>query len=124
MSQSKILIIEDEKEFAEMVSIRLRQDGFVIELAYSGEVGMQKAAEFKPDLIVLDVMLPGIDGYRVCELLKSDDNFKSIPIIMLTARKEDIEKKAGLAAGADEYLTKPYEPDVLLTKINELLEVK
>ena len=118
----KILLIEDEKEFAEMVGIRLKQEGFIIDLAHDGEAGIKKTEEFKPDLIIMDIKLPTIDGYRVCELLKADDNYKSIPIVMLTARREEIEKKAGIAAGADEYLVKPCEPDVLLGKIKGLLK--
>ena len=121
MPKQKILIIEDEKEFAEMVGIRLRGEGFFVQFAYDGETGMKKVEEFKPDLIMLDVMLPKMDGYRVCELLKADEKFKKTPIIMLTARSEEIEKKVGLAAGADEYLTKPYEPGELLATIKKLL---
>lgn len=118
----RILVIEDEKDMAEMTRVTLEKSGYLVDLAYDGEEGLVKAKSSKPDLIVLDLKLPKVDGYKICEELKSEDQFKKIPIIMLTARESSIEEKIGYAMGADEYMTKPYEPEVLLSKIKKLLK--
>lgn len=117
----KILIIEDEKELAMMIQKRLGQEGYLVEAAYDGEEGLAKAKSFKPDLIILDLIIPQIDGYKLCEMLKTDEKYKHIKILMLTGRSSEIEEKAGFAVGADDYLVKPYEADVLLKKIKDLL---
>lgn len=119
---SKILIIEDDKDLAEMIQVDLRKQGYDSEIAFDGEEGLEKSQTINPALIILDLKLPKLDGYRLCELLKLDDNYKDIPIIILTARGEDIEKKAGFAAGANEYLVKPYNPETLHKKIKEYIK--
>jgi len=121
---AKILIIEDELELARLIQVRLENAGFGVEIAGDGKEGLEKITDYQPDLVILDLILPQIDGYRVCELIKSDDKLRKIPVIMLTARAQDIEKKAGYAVGADEYIVKPYDPDQLLQKIKALLERK
>ena len=118
----KILLIEDEKDMAAMTKKILVKHGYEVESAYNGEDGLAKARTIKPDLIVLDVKMPKLDGYKVCENLKEDPEFKNIPVIMLTARDSNIERTIGLAMGAEVYLSKPYDPAVLLTKISQLLK--
>jgi DNA-binding response OmpR family regulator len=87
-----------------------------------GQAALESVRKSAPDLIVLDLVIPRIDGYRVCELIKADEHYKHIPVIMLSVRSQVMEKKAGFAVGADEYLTKPYDPQLLLSKIKNLLK--
>jgi two-component system alkaline phosphatase synthesis response regulator PhoP len=117
----RILVIEDEKDLAEMIKVTLEKAGYSVELAYDGQDGLQRAKNTNPSLIVLDLMIPLVDGYKVCEELKSEDQYKNIPIVVLTARDSKIEEKIGYAMGADVYLAKPYEPKTLLSKIKKLL---
>jgi len=121
-AMKKILVIEDEKELAEMMKIVLEKEGYSIELAGDGEEGLNKAKALKPDLITLDVMMPKMNGYEVCDRLKSDEQYKHIPILMFTAKTEKDEVAAGLVLGADEYLDKACDRDVLLPKIKSLLK--
>jgi len=118
----RILLVDDEKDLVEMVSFRLTASGYEVTPAYDGEEALDKARKLKPDLIVLDLMLPKIDGYKVCGLLKGDTRYNKIPVIMFTARAQDSDKETGLAMGADAYITKPFEPQALLGKIKELLK--
>lgn len=118
----KILIIEDEVELVDMVVMRLEANGYEVMSANDGEAGLDAVKKNKPDLILLDLMLPKIDGYQVCRILKSDNRFEDIPIIMFTARAQESEMKKGMALGADAYITKPFEPPVLIAKIKELLK--
>ena len=90
--------------------------------AYDGQEGLEKAKEEKPDLIVLDLMLPKMDGYKVCGLLKADTRYGKIPIIILTARAQESDEKFGLECGADAYIIKPFQHEVVLAKIKELLK--
>ncbi len=122
MSAKKtILVIEDERELAEMIQVTLVKEGYEVVLTYDGETGLKKAKELKPDLITLDLKLPKLDGYKICEDLKADEKYQHIPVIMLSARDSDIEKKTGAAVGANAYLVKPYEPQILLKNIRKLL---
>lgn len=118
----KILIIDDESDLVEMVTLRLEANDYQVISAYDGQEGLDKARNEKPDLIILDLMLPKIDGYKVCRLLKFDEKYKKIPIILFTARAQESDIKLGEDVGADAYLIKPFEPDVLLTKIAQLLK--
>jgi len=120
-SRKKILVFEDERELAEMIRARLVKEGYEVILAYDGEEGFKKAKELKPDLITLDLKLPKLDGYKICENLKDDEDYENIPIIMLTARGSEIERKAGMAAGADAYIIKPYEAKEFIATIKNLL---
>ncbi len=117
----KILIIEDEKDIAEIISFNLGREGFKTVAVNSGEDGLIRANSDLPDLILLDIMLPGINGLDVCRTLKSDSKTKHIPIIMLTARNEDIDMITGLEVGANDYVTKPFNPRVLIARIRALL---
>ncbi len=117
-----ILLVDDEKDLVETVSFRLQAAGYEVVPAYDGQEGLDKARSLKPNLIILDLMLPKMDGYKVCRLLKFDEKYKDIPILMFTARAQDSDREMGLQVGADAYITKPFEPQVLLDKIKELIK--
>ena len=118
----KILLVDDEPELLEMVKIRLEANNYEVITASDGQEGLDKAKREKPDIIILDIMLPRMDGYKVCGLLKADTRHNKIPIIMFTARAQESDEKLGKELGADAYITKPFEPQVLLEKIRKLLE--
>lgn len=123
-AKKKILIIEDEIDILNMVKMRLEASGYEVIAAQDGNTGYSKAKSDNPDLIILDLMLPGIDGYQVCRLLKFDEKYRHIPIIMLTARSQQEDREWGQKVGADYYLTKPFESKELLDKIKELIGEK
>ncbi len=114
----KILLVEDEKTLAKALKFSLEKEGFKVEVAYDGEEGLKALELETPDLIILDLMLPKIDGYEFCRRLRRSSD---IPIIMLTARNEDIDKILGLELGADDYLTKPFNTRELLARIKAIL---
>ncbi len=116
---TKILIVDDEKDIVETLSFMLQTKGYEIISAYDGEEGLKLAKEEAPDLIILDVMMPKINGYKICRLLKYDAKYKNIPIIMVTARSQDTDKLIGEETGADEYITKPFEFSDVLEVINK-----
>jgi DNA-binding response OmpR family regulator len=118
----KILIVDDELHIVKMLENRLKQAGYEIITASDGQDGLEKARKEKPDLIILDLMLPKMDGYKVCRMLKFDEEYKHMPIILFTARSRESDKKTGEEVGADAYITKPFEPQTLLARIKELLE--
>ena len=118
----KILFVDDEKDMVEVVASRLRASNYNVILAYDGQEALDKAHKEKPDLIILDLMLPKMDGYWVCGLLKADVRYNKIPVIIFTARAHESDKQMGQDVGADAYITKPFEPQELLTKIKELLK--
>ena len=117
-----MLIVDDEPELMEMVVLRLEANDYQVISAFDGEEGLDKARTEKPDLIILDLMLPKIEGYKVCRLLKFDERYKHIPIILFTARALQSDIKLGAEVGADAYITKPFEPDMLLAKVAQLLK--
>jgi DNA-binding response OmpR family regulator len=117
----KILVIDDEPELSKAIAIRLKASGYDVITAQDGVEGLEKAKSSKPDLIVLDILMPKMDGYEVCRLLKFDEKYKSIPIIMLTAKAQDIDRAIGKKVGADDYLTKPFETQDLIGKIKKYL---
>ena len=117
----RILIVDDEVQLVEMVKMRLEAAGYEIISAYDGQEGFDKAKKDKPDLIILDLMLPKMDGYKVCGLLKNDARYSKIPIIMFTARVQEEDARLGKDLGAEEYVTKPFDPKTLLLKIKKLL---
>ncbi|HEY5999846.1 MAG TPA: response regulator [bacterium] len=116
-----VLVVEDEESIAELLRYNLEKAGFSAVLAGSGEEALSLAGQRRPDLVLLDLMLPGIDGLEVCRLLKKDARTEHIPIVMLTARGEEADIVAGLELGADDYLTKPFSPRVLLAHIRATL---
>jgi len=121
-NKKKILVIDDESSLVEMLSIRLEVNNYQVVSACDGQEGLDKARSEAPDLIILDLMLPKLDGYQVCRMLKSDEKYKQIPIIIFTARAQESDIKAGMEAGADAYITKPFEPNILLAKVSQLIE--
>ena len=117
----KILVIDDEQDLVDMLEITLESEGYEVLKAYDGYEGLEKSRESKPDLILLDIMLPKMDGYQVCRLLKFDDTSKDIPIVMLTARNQKQDRLTGKRVGADEYLVKPFSNEDLLKKIKAMI---
>lgn len=116
--KTKILLIEDEKSIASFISMYLEKEGYAVTAAASGEDGLALAADNCPDLVLLDVMLPGIDGFEVCRRLRRDSD---VPVIMLTARDGSTDKVVGLELGADDYVTKPFEPRELVARVKAVL---
>lgn len=119
--KKRILIVDDERDLVETITFRLEASGYEVLAAYDGQDGLEKARGEKPDLILLDVMMPKMDGYQVCRMLKFDDEFKNIPIIMLTARGQNQDKRTGTDVGADCYITKPFDSKMLLEEIKKHL---
>jgi two-component system phosphate regulon response regulator PhoB len=117
----KILVVDDEPEAVELVEFNLKQSGYVVATAADGSEALKKARSQSPDLIVLDVMLPEMDGFEICKSLRLDSTTAKIPIIMLTAKAAEIDRVLGLELGADDYLTKPFSPRELLLRIKKLL---
>lgn len=122
MLKKHILIVDDEVSLVEMITLRLEAGGFQVTKAYDGQAGLDKARNEKPDLIILDLMLPTLDGYKVCRMLKFDEKYKNIPIILFTAKTQDADKKLGADVGADAYIVKPFDASTLLNKIDQLLK--
>jgi DNA-binding response OmpR family regulator len=122
MNKKKILLVDDEQDMVYAVKMQLEANGFRVLTAKDGQEGLDKARKENPDLIILDLMLPRIDGYKVCRMLKFDEKYKNIPVIIYTARAQEADEKLGYEVGADAYLTKPFDPKKLLAKINELLK--
>lgn len=118
----KILVVDDEPEAVELVEFNLKQAGFEIVTAADGEEALKKARSLQPALVVLDLMLPEVDGLEVCKLLRRDAATVKIPILMLTARAAEIDRVLGLELGADDYVTKPFSPRELVLRIKKLLE--
>lgn len=121
MSSARVLAVDDSPTILEMIQAILVAGGYEVITATDGQEALNAARSEAPDLILLDVMLPKLDGYRVCRLLKFDQKFKSIPIIMLTAKSEEQSVVTGIRTGADQYLTKPIEPERLLSAVAEEL---
>lgn len=118
----KILIVDDEPDMVEMLKARLGKKGYNVIGAIDGEEGLKKAASEKPDLILLDVLMPGISGFEMCEHLKGDPKTSGIPVVMLTALLGDPVKEKGLAKGAKYFISKPYDPEDLLWVIEDALK--
>lgn len=116
--KTKVLLVEDEESIRKFVKINLEREGYIIFEAGSGEEGIEIARKEKPDIVVLDIMLPGIDGFEVCKTLRGE--FPSLGIIMLTAKAEDYDKIMGLQYGTDDYLTKPFNPTELTLRIKSI----
>ena len=111
---SKILIVEDEQAIAELEKDYLELSGFEVEVANDGKVGLEKSLTEDYDLIILDLMLPGVDGFEICRMVREE---KNTPIIMVSAKKDDIDKIRGLGLGADDYMTKPFSPSELVARV-------
>lgn len=121
MPKEKILVVDDERDVLELVRYNLAKEGYGVDTAASGEDALVKAKSQLPNLVVLDLMLPEIDGLEVCKKLKGDIKTEHIPIIMLTAKVEESDIVTGLELGADDYITKPFSPKILIARIRRLL---
>ena len=121
MIKKKIMVVDDEADIRELIKFNLEKEGFDVVPVSDGETALEEARLKQPDLIILDVMLPGIDGIEVCFKLKSDSAYKSIPIVMLSAKTDESDQLVGLKIGADDYLVKPFSPKVLVAKISAIL---
>ncbi|MDC7224405.1 MAG: response regulator transcription factor [Spirochaetales bacterium] len=122
--KEKLLVVEDEVDIRELISFNLEMCGYEVIRASDGMEGWEKARSENPDLIVLDLMLPGIDGFEVCKRLRGEKSTQNIPIIMLTARSEEENMVKGLELGADDYVTKPFSPRVLVARVKAVLRRK
>jgi len=118
----RILVVEDEEGIVKLVKMYLEHHRYEVVIANDGQEGLEKAKTEKPDLIVLDLMLPKISGYKVCGLLKKDTRYAKTPVILFTAKAQEEDVKLGQEVGADAYIIKPFEPETLLAKIKELLK--
>ena len=122
MGQKKILIVDDETDLIMMVQMRLEANGYEVISANDGQEGLEKVKNESPDLILMDVMMPKMNGYEVCGLLKNDTLYSKIPIILFTGKAQQDFEEVGKKAGADAFITKPFDPPDLLSKIEELLK--
>jgi len=120
-AKAKILIVEDEEDITEILSYNLEKNGYEVETAKDGLEGIEKANAFLPDLILLDIMMPNMDGMEVCQTLREDKQFNNTLIAFLTARGESFTQISALDAGGDDFITKPIKPNVLLSRIRALL---
>ena len=118
----KILIVDDEQDIVETLKFILEAHGYNCFCAYNGEDGLNKAKEIMPDLIILDVMMPKINGYKISRLLKYDNKYKNIPIIMVTARSQEQDKLIGEETGVNEYISKPFELEEILAIVKRYLD--
>lgn len=121
MSSPRILIIEDEEDVVDLLTLHLRKAGFALSTATEGAAGLRKAREESPALIILDLLLPKMPGLEICKVLKTDIATRQIPILMLTAKAEEIDRIVGLEFGADDYVTKPFSPRELVLRVNAIL---
>ena len=121
MNPKKILVVDDEVDLVKTIQFSLEVEGYTVLVSCNGEDALNLARRENPDLILLDIMLPKLDGYKVCRLLKFDEKYKHIPILMLTAKTQEKDKVLGRETGADEYITKPFDMDELMEKIKAYL---
>jgi DNA-binding response OmpR family regulator len=118
MPQRTVVVVEDEASIASAVAARLRSEGFRVEIAADGPAGVELCRDLRPDLVVLDLMLPGLDGLEVCKRIQKD---RPVPVLMLTARDSETDMLIGLAVGADDYMTKPFSPRELVARVHTIL---
>ena len=121
MPKKIVLVVDDEAEIISILVKRLTVAGYDVITAKDGIEGLNKASNLKPDLVILDILMPKMDGYEVCRLLKFDEKLKSIPVIMLTAKTQEADKEVGKKVKADDYVTKPFEIEDLLMRIKKLI---
>jgi len=121
MPKAKILIVEDDRDIAEMVAYNLTEEGYEAISAFDGRNAVEMARRNRPDLIILDLMLPGLDGFEICKILRSERRTANVPIIILSAKSRETDKVLGLELGADDYVTKPFSPRELIARIRAVL---
>jgi two-component system alkaline phosphatase synthesis response regulator PhoP len=120
MPKKKILVIEDDRDISELITYNLEREGYEIACLYDGSQAVDFVRKRRPELIILDLMLPEVDGLEICRTLKSDAATKQIPIVMLTAKSEEADVVVGLQMGADDYIPKPFSPKVLVARIKAI----
>jgi two-component system alkaline phosphatase synthesis response regulator PhoP len=121
MKKGKILVVDDEVNITQILEFSIGSEGYEVITAANGEEAVDQARREQPDLIILDIMMPKIDGYEACRILKSNPLTKSIPVVLLTAKGRDIDKRLGFEVGATDYIVKPFSPNKLVDRIHELL---
>ncbi len=121
MSSGRILVVEDEEDLRELLRYRLEQEGFEVESAERGDEALQRVREKLPDLMLLDLMLPGLDGLELAKIVKRDPRSRQLPIIMLTAKGEEVDRIVGLELGAEDYITKPFSPREVVLRVKAVL---
>ncbi len=121
MSRGRILVVDDEIYIVHILDFSLGMEGYEVVTALDGEEALRKVKECKPDLIVLDIMMPKMDGYETCKALKSDEATRNIPVILLSAKGRNVDMQTGYDVGADDYITKPFSPRKLVDRINDML---
>lgn len=121
MARERILVIEDEPDIADLLQYNLEKDGFQVAVAHRGDSGLEAVRKESPDLILLDLMLPGLDGLELTRLLQREKNAANVPIVMLTARGEEVDRIVGLELGADDYISKPFSPREVVLRIKAVL---
>ncbi len=121
MERKKILVVDDEVDLVKTIQFALEAEGYEVLVSHNGEDALNQSRKENPDLILLDLMLPKLDGYKVCRLLKFDERYKHIPILMLTAKTQQKDKLLGKETGADEYITKPFDMEELMEKVKTYL---
>jgi DNA-binding response OmpR family regulator len=119
----RILIVDDEPNIVLALELLMKKEGFEVHTVDDGEKAFRAVHEVRPDLVLLDIMMPKMDGYEVCQRIRSDASLNSVRIVMLTAKGREIEKEKGLALGADSYITKPFSTRAVVSKVKELLSV-
>jgi two-component system alkaline phosphatase synthesis response regulator PhoP len=121
MNKGKILVVDDEAYILQILEFSLGAEGFEVVTATNGEIAVEKAVQGQPDLIVLDVMMPVLDGYETCRRLKRQAETKNIPVILLTAKGREADKRLGFEVGAADYIVKPFSPSRLISRIEEII---
>ncbi len=124
MGAPRILLVDDEESLVEMLLVRLQAAGYEVIVARDGREGLESARTQEPDLIVLDVMLPKLDGYAVCRMLKFDQKYAAIPVVLFTARAQESDRETGVSVGADAYIVKPFEAEFFMETIRGLLAAR
>ncbi|MGC8555121.1 MAG: response regulator [Candidatus Acidulodesulfobacterium sp.] len=122
MYKANVLIIDDEPDLVELLKYNLAKEGYKVEFAFNGFDGLRASEVFKPDLLILDIMLPDINGYEVCKRIKRTANFSAVPIIFLSAKQEEVDKVLGFESGAEDYITKPFSVAELLARVRTILK--
>lgn len=117
----KIMVVDDEPYIARVIKFKLEQEGYNVISANDGQTGLQRIREEKPDLVLLDVMMPGLSGYDVCQQLKQDPALAGIPVVILTAKGQERDREQGLNLGASDYITKPFSPNRLLELVKNMI---
>ncbi len=124
MYQAKILVVDDEVYILHILDFILGAESYDVVTATNGEQALQKVREEKPDLVILDIMMPKLDGYETCRMIKSDPATKNIPVILLTAKGREVDQKLGREVGANDYMTKPFSPSKLIERVQAILGVR